>query len=208
MNKKTVSIFLISLLIFISISFLVYKNSVISDIEVNIIKFIQSSLKGIALSIPKTITYFGHEKYWLYTVIFVSGMLFAHKRFISLIVFALSLPCSEYIYSFFKSLIERPRPPIDLRLIEIGKYSFPSGHSTLSMVTYGLLIYFVCKYVQNKILKSFLITLLTLLIISIGFTRVWLGVHFPTDVIGGFALGLCIVLICIWILEFFKIFKN
>lgn len=208
MNKKTVSIFLISLLIFVGVSFLVYKNSAISDIEVNIIKFIQSSLKGIALSIPKTITYFGHEKYWLYTVIFVSGMLFAHKRFVSLAIFALSLPCSEYIYSFFKSLIERPRPPIDLRLIEVGKYSFPSGHSTLSMVTYGLLIYFVCKYVQNRILKGILITILSLLIISIGFTRVWLGVHFPTDVIGGFALGLCIVFLCIWVLEFFKIFKN
>ena len=76
------------------------------------------------------------------------------------------------------------------------------------MVTYGLLIYFVHKYVQNRILKSILITVLSLLIVSIGFTRVWLGVHFPTDVIGGFALGLCIVFVCIWILEIFKIFKN
>ena len=208
MNKKTVSIFLICLLIFVGVSFLVYKNSAVSNVEVNVIKFIQSSLKGISLSIPKTITYFGHEKYWLYTVIFVSGMLFAHKKFMSLLVFALSLPCTEYVYSFFKSLIERPRPPIDLRLIEVGKYSFPSGHSALSMVTYGLLIYFVCKYVQNRVLKTILITLLSLLIISIGFTRVWLGVHFPTDVIGGYCLGICIVFICIWIFELLKIFKN
>ena len=181
---------------------MVYKNTVLSDIELNILKFIQSSLKDIPLTIPKTITYFGHEKYWLYTVIFVSGILFAHRKFFALFIFILSLPCSEYIYSFIKSIIERPRPPMGLRLIEVGKYSFPSGHSTLSMVTYGLLLYFVYKYVQNKLLKAILMTGLSLLILSIGFTRLWLGVHFPTDVIGGFLLGICIICICIMIYEF------
>ena len=193
MNKKIFSIFIVCLLIFIAVSFLVYKNPAISDFETNIIKFVQSTLKDIPLIIPKTITYFGHEKYWLYTVIFTSGILFAHRKFSALISLILSILCSQYLYSFIKAFIERPRPPMGLRLLEVGQYSFPSGHSTLSIVTYGLLIYFVIAYVKNKVLRVSLVTLLSLLILAIGFTRIWLGVHLPTDVIGGFTLGACIL---------------
>ena len=70
------------------------------------------------------------------------------------------------------------------------------------MVLYGLLIYFVYKYVKNRILKIALISVLSILIIAIGFSRVWLGVHFPTDVIGGFALGICCLCLFIYIDKF------
>ena len=95
-----------------------------------------------------------------------------------------------------KHIIRRPRPNV-LRLVEEDGYSFPSGHSMVSMAFYGIIIYLVYKNVTNKYLKWTLITLLSLLILSIGFSRIYVGVHYFTDVVGGFLLGLAYLIIYI-----------
>ena len=95
-----------------------------------------------------------------------------------------------------KDIVRRPRPNV-LRLVEEDGYSFPSGHSMVSMAFYGIIIYLVYKNVTNKYLKWSLITLLSLLILSIGFSRIYVGVHYFTDVVGGFLLGLAYLIIYI-----------
>lgn len=95
-----------------------------------------------------------------------------------------------------KHIVRRPRPNV-LRLVEESGYSFPSGHSMVSMAFYGIVIYLVYKNVSNKYLKWLLITLLSLLILSIGFSRIYVGVHYFTDVAGGFLLGLAYLIIYI-----------
>ena len=95
-----------------------------------------------------------------------------------------------------KHIIRRPRPNV-LRLVEESGYSFPSGHSMVSMAFYGIIIYLVFKNVSNKYLKWILIILLSLLILSIGFSRIYVGVHYFTDVAGGFLLGLAYLIIYI-----------
>ena len=95
-----------------------------------------------------------------------------------------------------KHIIRRPRPNV-LRLVEESGYSFPSGHSMVSMAFYGIIIYLVYKNVSNKYLKWILIILLSLLILSIGFSRIYVGVHYFTDVAGGFLLGLAYLIIYI-----------
>ncbi len=193
--KKKLIVFTIFLAIFLTVSFFVYQNSALSEKELLIITAIQSLLKDIPLEVAKFITYFGHEIYWKITVGIAIILLLICRKFKVAILYCISIPFTEYLYSIIKGIIQRPRPPIELRFLDVGYYSFPSGHSTLSMITYGLLIYFVLKYVKNKLIKTTLITLLGLLIIFIGISRIWLGVHFPTDVIGGFSLGICIICI-------------
>ena len=95
-----------------------------------------------------------------------------------------------------KHIVRRPRPNV-LRLVEESGYSFPSGHSMISVAFYGLVIYLVYKNVNNKYLKWTLITLLSLLILTIGFSRIYVGVHYFTDVAGGFLLGLAYLIIYI-----------
>ena len=68
-------------------------------------------------------------------------------------------------------------------------YSFPSGHSITSMVFYGYLIYLIYKYVDNKKIKIPLIIVLAILIPLIGLSRIYLGVHYTSDVLCGFLLG-------------------
>ena len=106
-----------------------------------------------------------------------------------------------------KWLIERPRPIEGMRLIEASFYSYPSGHSMSATGFYGFLIYLVFRYVDNRWLKIGLITLLALLILSIGMSRVYLGVHYPTDVLAGFIAGTFWLLVCIIIFRSVNFYK-
>lgn len=95
-----------------------------------------------------------------------------------------------------KRILQRPRPT-EYRIIEETGYSFPSGHSMVSMAFYGYLIYLTYKYVKNKYLKWSVITILGVLIISIGISRIYLGVHYTSDVLGGFLLSISYLVIYI-----------
>lgn len=98
--------------------------------------------------------------------------------------------------TLLKILIQRPRPT-EFRLIDEKGYSFPSAHSMASMAFYGLLIYLIYKYVTNIYLKWILIVILSLLIISIGISRIYLGVHYTSDVLAGFLISLAYLIIFI-----------
>lgn len=88
-----------------------------------------------------------------------------------------------------KNILQRPRPS-EYRLIQESGYSFPSGHSMVSMAFYGFLIYLIYKKVKNKKVKWALICTLSLLIVTIGISRIYLGVHYTSDVLAGFLVAI------------------
>ena len=96
----------------------------------------------------------------------------------------------------FKFILQRPRPS-NYNIITEKGYSFPSGHSMVSMAFYGYIIYLVYKYIKNKYLKWIIISILSLLIISIGISRIYLGVHYTSDVLAGFLISISYLVIYI-----------
>lgn len=100
------------------------------------------------------------------------------------------------INNLFKYIIKRPRPN-HIRLIKQGGYSYPSGHAMISIAVYGLLIYLIYHKNWNKWIKGFLIGILILLILSIGISRIYVGVHYPSDIIGGYLLAILIEIVII-----------
>ena len=93
-----------------------------------------------------------------------------------------------------KRILQRPRPT-EFRIVEETGYSFPSGHSMISMAFYGYLIYLIYKYVKNRYIKWISITLLSFLICAIGVSRIYLGVHYTSDVLGGFFISISYLVI-------------
>lgn len=99
-----------------------------------------------------------------------------------------------------KELFRRPRP-LDPLLAEASGLSFPSGHAMLAVSFYGLLIYLVWRNIKNQFLRLGLTISLIVLIFLIGFSRIYLRVHYASDVLAGFAVGGMWVIISITLLR-------
>lgn len=98
-----------------------------------------------------------------------------------------------------KSAIQRPRPDASLRLVDIGGFSFPSGHSMAAMAFFGLLAWIAWHCVRSPRLRAVLVAVCCLMVFAVGFSRVYLGVHYASDVIGGFCASL------IWLAAYTKV---
>lgn len=125
--------------------------------------------------------------------------LFKNKKYPKFII--LNLVLVFLLNKILKLIVARPRPQV-LRLVLENGYSFPSGHSMVSMGFYGFLIYLTYINVKNKKIKYPLIVFLGMLILLIGISRIYLGVHYATDVIGGFIIGF------IYLVVFIKYLYN
>lgn len=109
------------------------------------------------------------------------------------ILISLNLLITFLLNVSLKLIIARPRPPIENMLKTANGYSFPSGHSMCSMVFFGTIICFIFLYLKSSKLKNLLILMLSLLILLIGFSRIYLGAHYFSDVLAGFSLGIAIL---------------
>ena len=106
-----------------------------------------------------------------------------------------------------KRVINRARPDIE-HLVVVESLSYPSGHAMSATAFYGFLIYLVFKIKMNKWLKGFLMVLFGFLILLIGTSRIYLGVHFPSDVVGGFLAGLIWVAFCIVLFNIVSLLRE
>lgn len=131
------------------------------------------------------ITKFGNP---IIIVIMISLIIFIFKNKHSLMI-VLIAACTALTNVVLKYIIRRERPLV-LKLIEQGGYSYPSGHAMIAVSLYGYMFYIVCRRVRNKKLRKILCALLVILILSIGASRIYLGVHFASDIIGGFLLAM------------------
>ena len=102
--------------------------------------------------------------------------------------------------SLLKIIFKRERP-IGIMLIEETGYSFPSGHTMVATIFYGFIIYLINKSKYNKKTKIILNILLIILIILIGISRIYLGVHFATDVIASYLIGISYLILFTHIID-------
>ncbi|NJL61270.1 MAG: phosphatase PAP2 family protein [Methylacidiphilales bacterium] len=98
-----------------------------------------------------------------------------------------------------KEVFARARPALWSHIVDVGHYSFPSGHAMVSLVIYGFMGYVLAKRYPQYQKQIFAAT--TILILTIGFSRLYLGVHWATDVIAGYAAGLLWLIACTRSLE-------
>ena len=157
-------------------------------------KFVSTYLMSdFATPITKFITNFGGAIFIIILTVILFVIIKNKKIGISIIS---NLVIITAINQILKRIVQRPRPT-EYRIIEETGYSFPSGHSMVSLAFYGYLIYLIYKYINNKHLKYISIILLSILICSIGISRIYLGVHYTSDVLAGFMISISYLIIYI-----------
>ena len=147
--------------------------------------------------IAKFITNFGGAIFL--SIATIALLLLIKNKKIGLSIFS-NIVIITILNQLLKRILRRPRPT-EFRIDEETGYSFPSGHSMVSMAFYGYLIYLIYRYIENKYIKWLLIVLLSILICLIGISRIYLGVHYTSDVLGGFLLSISYLVVYISLIK-------
>ena len=202
-----ISVFSIALIAFISIAQMIFKDKK-QAFDQDAFNFLLKYVSDVNTDLMQVFTFLGTHTFLIpANIILISYFLFIKKhRWYSIKVPVVALSSLLLMFSL-KFIFHRDRPLTPL--LEVAKgYSFPSGHALMSITFYGLLIFLVWQIEKNALLKWMLTILLILLIISIGISRVYLRVHYASDVLAGFCVGLMWLFLSLWILKKIENFSR
>src|SRR6202011_3199532 len=129
-------------------------------------------------------------------VVVVVGFLLLQGRRPTALAVAITSISGELINAAMKHAFNRPRPDVVPHLREVFTTSFPSGHAMESAIVYLTLGAMLMRIARRRATKLYVLAVAMLLTIVVGVSRVWLGVHYPTDVIGGWMIGFVWASIC------------
>lgn len=153
-------------------------------------------------------TFLGTHKFLIpANLVLIAYFLFVQKhKWYAIKIPAIALSSLALMFGL-KHFFNRPRPGVPL-IYKAEGLSFPSGHALFSVTFYGLLVYIIYKGIKHKGLKWSLIVFLLLLMLIIGFSRVYLRVHYATDVIAGFCVGVIWLVMTIWLLNRMEFYSR
>jgi membrane-associated phospholipid phosphatase len=133
----------------------------------------------------------------------LAWILLKQRNYLGAGVLALSIALGNEVSKLLKDFFQRPRPNLE-HLVDVKSYSFPSGHAMVGMIVYFMIAYFLIEGVKSKAGKLIIATITAILLFLIGASRIILHVHYPTDVLGGYALGYLWVVIWLLVYNYFK----
>jgi membrane-associated phospholipid phosphatase len=170
--------------------------------------FVQSFRTPQLTSYFKFVTDLG-DRYAYIIISVLLGVYFfiRHKSWKFIIQTVLVLLLATVTNIGLKQIINRSRPSLE-HLVKVNTLSYPSGHSMSAMAFYGFLVYLSLTLIPNRALKIIVASLLCILILSIGTSRIYLGVHYPSDVAAGFVGGLIWVTLCVIVFNTFSLIRN
>ena len=201
MKLKLVNFFSLITFLFLACSL---NTNYLKTFDTKIINFIQSFESDFLTTFLKTLTKIGNTKTVIVLTIIVFLFLLLKKYTHYGIYFVLNMISSWVIIDGVKYLVKRERPTMH-RLISEKNFSFPSGHATATFIFWTLIIIFIVLTLNN-IFKYIITILIISLIFIVGVSRIYLGVHFPSDILAGYLAGSFVVSLSYLILN--KIYKN
>ncbi|WP_417897180.1 phosphatase PAP2 family protein [Bacillus haimaensis] len=213
LREKWVAIFLVLLGMIVSVSagglFLELAEEVLEEekfaFDHAIMTFLRSHEYDLVFSKMKIITEAG-SVWWIASVTAITAVFlwFYRKDRWGVLFFIIANGGGGLLVLLLKHVFQRPRPSLNPAYDGNG-FSFPSGHATGSIILYGFMIYLIARERKLIIGRVAAIIGLLFLIIFVGFSRVYLDVHYPSDILGGFAVGTIWLLFCLFSLEVSKI---
>nr|WP_295970917.1 phosphatase PAP2 family protein [uncultured Bacillus sp.] len=206
MKIQVPTVLLVSILLLAGFSFMAYTVSMngIFFFDYKVITIVQGWEGPRFTAIMKFFTQIGSAQIVIVLSIFILFFLYkVLKHRTELVLFCIVMVGSPLLNGLLKQTFQRARPEWH-RLIDIGGYSFPSGHAMNAFTLYGILTFLLWRHISSKTGRSVLIVISSCMIALIGISRVYLGVHYPSDIIGGYMGGGCWLAIMIWIFQLYK----
>lgn len=155
--------------------------------------------------IMRLITYLGNPQFLVpANLLLMAFFIVNRKKWMAFRILVVSLG-GLGIKLLMKHLFQRLRPLDPVIEGGVAGYSFPSGHALMSVVFYGFLVWWAAISISNKLYQGIVIGLLILLIILVSFSRIYLRVHYTTDILAGICFGFCWLLFSLWIVDKFEI---
>ena len=199
----TIGTVITSIFLFIFFNFMedIFDVSSLMVFDKNVIMVIESIRTPILNKIMAFITYMGNSYAIAISFLIILVLLIILKKWRYLYSLFISISSYAVFVILVKNIIGRQRPPLANALIILEDFSFPSGHSYIAVAFYGLIIYFVFDLIKNNRIKYLILAFGTVFILSLGFSRLYLGVHWPSDVFAGLAAAIALITVIITILE-------
>ena len=145
----------------------------------------------------------------LVVVLIASVFLWSSRHHYSAALLWVSMLGAGFVNAALKVSFNRPRPDVfPWRTQHVGLASFPSGHAMTSIVVYGTLAFLIARLAPTRFLRRLTWTLAILVILLIGWSRLYLGVHYPSDVLAGFVMGTAWAVICGLGIEAVRYFRS
>lgn len=188
MNKRKTIFFSIGIILFLIIGIMVINNNEGILFDEIILNFIHSSHSPLLFSIMKIISFIG-SAYFLVPAMLVAIVFTLMKKNYYVSKLLLLSTLGSYLMNLLLKIIFQRGRPLEYFLVEQGGLSYPSGHSMVTMTFYMTLSYIISNRIENKDNKKFIYLFSYTMIILMGLSRLYLGVHWPTDVIGGYLIG-------------------
>ncbi|MBS4173166.1 phosphatase PAP2 family protein [Bacillus sp. FJAT-49736] len=200
--------FLFILLVIFSWMFLEIANNFdgtqIRHFDLQIIHLVQSNISNRLTTIMLFITFFGSVKGVALITFIACICLYITRHRLLAMYLAITVALGAGAFNqILKLIFKRARPDIQ-PIIEQSGYSFPSGHSMGSMILYGSLAFILYKVYNRLWAKIIGVIIGVFLVIIIGISRIYLGVHYPSDVVGGYLAGAFWILICMIAFTYFE----
>ncbi len=171
-----------------------FNQSDLSKIDLIVNNFVSNDLQEpFLLNLMKVMSFFASSGFLI--VISILMLIFMRNKYSVYLVY--NLVAAVMLNTIFKLIIQRDRPT-NMLVTEQG-YSFPSGHAMVATIFYGIIIYFIYSSKLNRIYKIIYITILSILILLISFSRIYLSVHYLSDVYVGILIGVIYVSIFVGI---------
>lgn len=188
---------------FIFISLLISDQKII-DFDSNVIAAIQGLESPFITKVMKFFTFIGSAPVVIVLSIILIIFLYKvlHHR-LELILFISAIIGSAVLNQILKQVFHRVRPNFH-RLIDIEGYSFPSGHAMNAFTVYAILSFLLWRHIPSRWGRSILIVFSVFMIIAIGISRIYLGVHYPSDIIGGYLASGFWLIVAIWFFQFYQ----
>ncbi|MGY3779333.1 phosphatase PAP2 family protein [Isobaculum melis] len=191
-NKWTWGIsWLLPLSLFSFIAFNIQKNTALrQQFDTTITSWVRGNMTDLKTTFFKSLTQLGNPLVVVLLSAVIVLFLLKKKEITVSLWFVQNMALGAGLLNkIMKEIFRRPRPDLTHLVVE-KSWSFPSGHSMASMMFFGSLIYLSYQTIQNRWLKTSLICLASIMILMIGISRIYLGVHYPSDILGGYLLAL------------------